>query len=290
MGVSRDGVGACRAGAGLAVLSLAMSWVSIASVPAAAATSAVPLGAGMAGSSKAPTTRHQVAGRRAVASHARRSAPSASYPNTVLADGPSVYYRLGEASGTVAKDSSGNGVDGTFGSGAVLGVAGAIAGDSNTAVSGNGTAVTALASSLPAGSSPRTLEIWYKASDLSANSWPIMSYGAGANQGIALHFDVGDGQAQLAISNDLGNTVSFPLPFDDSLWHLYDVTYNGTKVTGYVDGQAIGTAALPLNTTPAGTSLDIGGGTGSYDEAAVYPTALTPARSTPIGPGVSRRP
>ena len=278
MGVSRDGVGACRAGVGLAVLSLAMSWVSIASVPAAAATSAVPLGAGMAGSSKAPTTRHQVAGRRAVASHARRSAPSASYPNTVLADGPSVYYRLGEASGTVAKDSSGNGVDGTFGSGAVLGVAGAIAGDSNTAVSGNGTAVTALASSLPAGSSPRTLEIWYKASDLSANSWPIMSYGAGANQGIALHFNVGDGQAQLAVTNDLGNTVSFPLPFDDSLWHLYDVTYNGTKVTGYVDGQAIGTAALPLNTTPAGTSLDIGGGTGSYDEAAVYPTALTPAR------------
>jgi RHS repeat-associated protein len=197
----------------------------------------------------------------------------------VLADGPSVYYRLGETSGTVAKDSSGNGVDGTFGSGAVLGVAGAIAGDSNTAVSGNGTVATASASSLPAGNSARTLEIWYKASDLSANSWPMMSYGAtGSNQGIALHFNVGDGQAQLAVTNDLGNTVSFPLPFDDSLWHLYDVTYNGAKVTGYVDGQAIGTAALPLNTTPAGTSLDIGGGTGSYDEAAVYAAALTPAR------------
>jgi YD repeat-containing protein len=196
----------------------------------------------------------------------------------VLADGPSVYYRLGETSGTAAKDSSGNGVDGTYGSGAILGVAGAIAGDSNAAVSGNGTMVTAPASSLPAGSSTRTLEVWYKASDLSANSWPIMSYGSGANQGIALHFNVGDGQAQLAITNDQGNSVSFPLPYDDTLWHLYDVTYNGTSVTGYADGQAIGTAVLPLNTTPAGTSLDIGGGTGSYDEAAVYPTALTPAR------------
>jgi RHS repeat-associated protein len=218
------------------------------------------------------------AGTKAAPSRLVQNSPPASYPDTVRADSPLVYYRLGEASGSVAKDSSGNGVDGTYGSGAVRGVAGAIAGDANAAVSGNGTVVTAPASSLPAGKSARTLEIWYKASDLSFNNWPIMSYGSGANHGIALTFSVGGGSAALVISNDQGNTVSFSLPFDDMLWHLYDVTYDGTSVTGYVDGQAIGTAVLPLDTKPAGTSLDVGGGTGSYDEAAVYPTALSAAR------------
>ena len=203
--------------------------------------------------------------------------PTGRYPGAVRADMPLVYYRLGDGS-RLMLDSSGHCVNAARVSDDAASIPGAIAGDANAGVTGTGTVVVASASSLPAGHSARTLEIWYKASDLSANSWPIMSYGSGANQGIALHFNVGDGQAQLAITNDQGNSVSFPLPFDDTLWHLYDVTYNGTKVTGYVDGQAIGTAALSLNTTPASTSLDIGGGTGSYDEAAVYATALTSAR------------
>ena len=47
--------------------------------------------------------RGRLAGQRGAASRTRRSAPPVSYPNTVLADSPSVYYRLGETSGTVAK-------------------------------------------------------------------------------------------------------------------------------------------------------------------------------------------
>ncbi len=137
---------------------------------------------------------------------AQASAP-ASYPETVLADGPLVYYRLGETSGSVAKDSSGHGVAGTYGSGAVQGVAGAIAGDTNAAVSGDGTMVTASASSLPAGKSARTLETWYKASDLSFNNWPIMSYGSGANQGIGLTFSTGDGSAAHAAAAVMGTDL-----------------------------------------------------------------------------------
>ena len=196
------------------------------------------------------------------------------------ADTPLLYYRLGDGSRPML-DSSGHCANAARVSDDAASTPGAIAGDANPGVTGTGTVVVASASSLPAGNSARTLEIWYKASDLSANFWPMMSYGAtGTNQGIALHFGVGDGSAALAVTNDQGDSVSFPLPFDDSLWHLYDVAYDGTSVTGYVDGQAIGSAALPLATKPAGTSLDIGGGTGSYDEAAVYATALTPARIT----------
>src|SRR6185437_12156808 len=204
------------------------------------------------------------------------SAPPKTYPQEVLADQPSVYYRLGEKSGSVAADSSPHDVDGTYGADATMGVAGAIAGDSNAAVAGsNAAVVTAPAASLPAGDSARTVEIWYRASDLSANSWPMISYGG--SQGVGLRFDVGDGSAHLEIDGGT-NPVIFNLPYDDGLWHLYDVTFTGSVVTGFADGQAIGSAPLTLGTSVARTTLAIGGGTGSFDEAAIYPSALTPAK------------
>ncbi|HEV3260444.1 MAG TPA: hypothetical protein VG013_26550, partial [Gemmataceae bacterium] len=64
---------------------------------------------------------------------------SADYMQTVLADNPAGYWRLGEASGTTASDSSGNGHNGTYMGGVTLGQPGAIAGDPNTSVAFNGT-------------------------------------------------------------------------------------------------------------------------------------------------------
>jgi autotransporter-associated beta strand protein len=64
------------------------------------------------------------------------AAPS-SYQSTVLADSPYVYYRLGEASGTAAADTSGNAYAGTYVGTPTLAVAGANGGD--TAVTFNGT-------------------------------------------------------------------------------------------------------------------------------------------------------
>lgn len=56
------------------------------------------------------------------------------YANSVLAFRPSLYWRLGESSGTVAADASGNGRTGTYGAGVTLGQTGALVGDPNTAV------------------------------------------------------------------------------------------------------------------------------------------------------------
>src|SRR5262249_51183385 len=80
-------------------------------------------------------------------------------------------------------------------------------------------------------------------------------------------------------SDDKGNNVSFGLPYNDTMWHLYDVTYDGSTLTAYADGRNIGSAVMTLDTKPVGTALDIGS-SGSYDEAAVYPTALSAARIT----------
>lgn len=59
---------------------------------------------------------------------------SAGYFETITAAGPEGYWRLGEASGTSAADASGHTHTGTYTGTVTLGVPGALAGDSNTAI------------------------------------------------------------------------------------------------------------------------------------------------------------
>src|SRR5262245_41595578 len=65
------------------------------------------------------------------------TAPVFDYQSEVLADGPNLYLRLGESSGVVAADSSGNGLDASI-VGPTLGTAGTLTGDSNTAFTFDG--------------------------------------------------------------------------------------------------------------------------------------------------------
>ncbi|HEX3641003.1 MAG TPA: hypothetical protein VHV10_06925, partial [Ktedonobacteraceae bacterium] len=60
--------------------------------------------------------------------------PTSVYHVLVLADRPQAYYRLGETSGTVAHDSSGNGNDATLTGVSAYSQAGAIAGDADTSM------------------------------------------------------------------------------------------------------------------------------------------------------------
>lgn len=57
-----------------------------------------------------------------------------AYRDEVLADGPKLYWRLGETSGTTAADETANALSGTYDGTPRLGVAGGLAGDANTAV------------------------------------------------------------------------------------------------------------------------------------------------------------
>src|SRR5262249_9490411 len=59
----------------------------------------------------------------------------AAYRDTVLADSPILYWRLGESSGTTVGDSSGHGSTGTIVGSPTLGAQGALFGDSSSAVS-----------------------------------------------------------------------------------------------------------------------------------------------------------
>ena len=70
---------------------------------------------------------------------AQSAGGGASYSASVLADSPLSYWRLGEASGTTAADSSGANRTGSYLNTPTLGVGGALTGDSNTAGAFNGT-------------------------------------------------------------------------------------------------------------------------------------------------------
>ena len=65
------------------------------------------------------------------------NAVATSYDQAVLADSPAAYWRLGEASGSSAADSSGNGNGGSYAGGVTLG-APALINDPNTAASFDG--------------------------------------------------------------------------------------------------------------------------------------------------------
>ena len=104
-------------------------------------------------------------------------AGASDYPTTVLADSPVGYWRLGEASGTNAADSSGNAHDGTWsGTGSpTLGVTGLITGGNTAATTSGATSgpYCALPSGVPNLGSTFTVEAWVKTSSSATDEHPV---------------------------------------------------------------------------------------------------------------------
>ncbi len=220
--------------------------------------------------------------------HPKTALASSAYETAVLADSPAVYYRLNETSGTTASDDSGNGNAGTYAaSGITYAATGALASDTDTAIStSGGTAipVSAGGSFLPSGSTSRTAEIWAKTSQTGRYfmSWgPTSGDAAGSQFNIylisATSLEVYTGAGQAA-------QVTSPIPLNDNAWHMYDFVYDGTYITFYIDGQQVIADNVGTLTTQTGSGLQIGNTTGataltgSIDEPAIYPSALTATR------------
>jgi hypothetical protein len=120
-----------------------------------------------------------------------RSAASSSYSSTVIADGPVVYYRLGDASGaTTAVDSSGNNRNGTYTLGQLVqGVSGAIVGDTDTAVTfspnccfPNSQVTYASGVGLPSANAARSVEAWFKTAAGPREGGDIVTWGGAATR------------------------------------------------------------------------------------------------------------
>jgi PKD repeat protein len=217
-----------------------------------------------------------------------------SYPSRVLGtNGLVSYWRMGDSTGTTLADATGTNNATTIGS-PTLGAAGALFGDTDTAVGFNGTTNAASAPVNLSNTSAVTVEFWMKWNGYANNDALAMEFTPNFNSnggGFLVDPNAPEqgGQFAVALGNNASrNTVYFPRP-SAGVYHHYafvlDTTATAaTQITPYVDGKPVAYTKT-LSGTGAGTfansqlyMMSRGGtslfGAGSLDEVSVYARAL----------------
>jgi hypothetical protein len=180
-----------------------------------------------------------------------------AYPGTILADNPLAYLRLDETSGNIAYDYAG-GNNGTYYGDVTLGVPGYSLVDTDKAAYFPGTPLNFCGDfgqtniNFNGTSAEFTIEAWANGLNANEASWaPVICKGHEDNGTTAdeqfIILDDG-GQMAFIVKDDKGDAVGIGSGFaPDGAWHLYDgvCDYIGSTLTFYIDGQPVGSAALP---------------------------------------------
>ncbi len=216
------------------------------------------------------------------------------YAQAVLGtSGVAHYWRLGDVSGSTLIDSAGTSNATTAGSPA-FGVAGALSGDSDTALRFSGTADTASAPVDLSATSKLTVEFWLRWNAYANDDRLAMELTPNFNQspgGFLIDPNASNnGQFGVAIGQGSSrNNVFFARPTAGA-WHHYafvfDTTAPGaTQITPYVDGAAVPYTKLDSGTGAgafANSVLNLMSrngsalfGAGDLDEVALYTTTLS---------------
>lgn len=214
------------------------------------------------------------------------TASSQPYQDLILSHSPGGYWRLGEASGSVATDSSSQSDNGTYEGDVNLGQPGALAGNPDTSAQFAGGYVNVPNASAISPAGPFTLEAWVKPASVVPAPGPgiIEKYDTPAYNGYALRLD-GSNHLQAWIlgassyANVTGTTV---LPVGK--WSYVAAVYDGQSLTLYVNGMPDGSVHTTLNPSAGQDSMKIGARgddanqrfDGNIDEVAVYDHALSP--------------
>lgn len=224
-----------------------------------------------------------------------RDAGPKPYDEVVLADGPVGYWRLGESSGTVARDSSGHGRDGTYVDAPTLGVAGALTTDANTAVTFPAESHVTLAD-VKAVYSAGTFECWVDTRQWAADAtqhglyqnstgWSNQANGVSLFRWAAASSDAS--RFYFRVVNPGAAIQDISAPWRDYFgtadgWHHVVGTWSAAGMFLYVDGVQVATRTCDPPTAASvnpATQISRGhayGGRGhTVDEAAVYDRALT---------------
>jgi len=208
------------------------------------------------------------------------------YADAIRADGATDLWSLGETSGTTAYDLEGV-TDMTAGSTVIQGAEGALTGDRNTAYGFQNSSFSFVSTRTPVpGPQTFTVEAWIKTT--SAAGGRILGFGNSTTGNSTsydrmvfmdaagrLNFGIYDGATKIVTSTD---------SYNDGQWHQVAATLDKTGLVLYVDGKRVAsrtdaTRAQAFNGYwRLGTDSVWSGSrtfTGSIDEVAVYPTALT---------------
>ena len=234
------------------------------------------------------------------------------YTETIIADSPYAYYRLGEASGTTAVNEIVTCGDGTYVNTPTLGADGAIAGDTDTAVTFDGTVAAGLRqsvncgtmASLGSGLDDITIEAWFKTSTTDAIQTIVSSVSSGGSDTSVLitlntttNYAVETGKWRFFVRDD-DNTyttakINSNTGVTDGQWHHLVAMYNNVddEWTVYIDNDrqivSQSSQGSPDNFSNfvddffIGVTLDptyVLPFDGTIDEVAIYLSELTPAQ------------
>lgn len=222
------------------------------------------------------------------------TATGVTYASLVLGDGPNDYYRLDEASGATAQDSSGNGHNGTITGTPTYQVSpGAIVGDTDTAMGFSNTqSIVVPTAGIPTGNNPFSVELWFLIT-ATPSGFPCL-FGMGV-AGTRTHWSIYLNNAGKLYLETGGGQVGYPTPSLNA-WHHVVGTWDGTTMTMWLDGVAsTGTpGAMNLSYGAVQIGMDYNGAnhfTGTLDEVAVYAVCLTAdqvAAHSALGHGTQR--
>jgi len=204
-----------------------------------------------------------------------------SYASEVLADAPLLYWRLDDPSGTTATDLSGNGRNGTYGSGVTLNQAGALAFDRDAAVLLDNTSNGVVTSTFNPFASSFTVEGWANRTSTAAGDtlWtgdvtagPFLRCDSAA---LSVTFD-NDGTSG---AGALGWANAWPAL---GVWVHWAFTFNAVSFVGelFINGVSQGTKTFAtINATPGNFRVGVRATAtdpfnGSIDEVAVYSGVL----------------
>ncbi|WP_228016687.1 SwmB domain-containing protein [Synechocystis sp. LEGE 06083] len=218
------------------------------------------------------------------------SAP-ASYRQLVRNADPSVYLRLGERTGTVARNSGQfqAAANGTYSGTFTLGEMGALettsnSGDPNPAVLFQGGGVT-LNQPVPLTNNAFAIEFWFKLPNLPQESINLVS--APGLFGLGLDVDPNDPNAPPKLTFGLGNDDDTQIQASETLatdlWYYVVGTYDGSSqnLSLYLNGVLAGTVDdVEFDSFPTSAALTLAGASTEnnpvyLDEVAFYPKALT---------------
>lgn len=220
--------------------------------------------------------------------------PPNGYASTILADIPTAYYRLDD-SGSTAADSSGNGLNGTYGSSVKEGVTGLLSGTTDTAaglpgVKNTSGIITASQNALLQPASAVSLEFWMRF----PAAQPLYTVAVGYGSDVTFApYDVyfasgGKLAAQFELNTGVLVVTSSSALATNTTYHVVS-TYDGTTGKLYINGALAGSATKTgtLSNYVFGYGLSIGDDAsfddppfnGTLDEVAVYAgKALTQAQ------------
>lgn len=222
--------------------------------------------------------------------------PPGSYAQSVLADEPNNYWRLGDPSGTAGVDLAGKD-DLLFRPGVTLGAPGAIGGETDTAATFNGT-LDGIAVDRTLDFRPQVFsqEAWFKTGSITGGQ--IFGYG-NTQTTVSTDFD------RVLYMSNLGRlffgvrpngvtrqTVSSVASYNDNQWHHVVATLGSNGMQLFVDGVLVGSRTDVTSAWQFDGFWRIGGDNlgswtnrptnryfnGQLDDVAIYPSVLPLSR------------